>query len=194
MLKGFKSFLMRGDVIVIAVGLVVALAFSNLVKAFTDSIINPLVAAAQGGNTLGLGLAGRQRREQSHLPRRRGVHLGDHLFPGVHGGCLLRDRVALQAHFSQAGCDGVRRAGADDDLPGVLVRRSSGCGEQMQILRHRPGGVRRQTRGSHKSRLSTSSALARRDGLFLCFRKIGKRAPPPWVGVNILKPFGASGF
>ncbi len=31
---------MRGDVIVVAVGLVVALAFSNLVKAFTDNIIN----------------------------------------------------------------------------------------------------------------------------------------------------------
>ena len=55
MAKGFRNFLMRGDVIVVAVGLVVALAFSTLVKAFTDSIINPLVAAAQGGNTLGLG-------------------------------------------------------------------------------------------------------------------------------------------
>ncbi|MGH7081570.1 MAG: MscL family protein [Acetobacteraceae bacterium] len=49
MLKGFKNFLMRGDVIVVAVGLVVALAFSTLVKAFTDNIINPLIAAAQGG-------------------------------------------------------------------------------------------------------------------------------------------------
>ncbi len=48
MLTGFKNFLMRGDVIVVAVGLVVALAFSNLVKAFTDNIINPLIAAAQG--------------------------------------------------------------------------------------------------------------------------------------------------
>ena len=48
-LRGFKRFLMHGDVIVVAVGLVVALAFSNLVKAFTDSIINPLIAAAQGG-------------------------------------------------------------------------------------------------------------------------------------------------
>ncbi len=53
--KGFRNFLMRGDVIVVAVGLVVALAFSTLVKAFTDSVINPLVAAAQGGNTIGLG-------------------------------------------------------------------------------------------------------------------------------------------
>ena len=46
MLKGFRNFLMRGDVVVVAVGLVVALAFSNLVKAFTDNIINPLIAAA----------------------------------------------------------------------------------------------------------------------------------------------------
>lgn len=49
MLRGFKNFLMRGDVIVIAVGLVIALAFSNLVKAFTDNVINPLIAAAQSG-------------------------------------------------------------------------------------------------------------------------------------------------
>src|SRR5829696_2466339 len=47
-LKGFRNFLMRGDVIVIAVGLSVALAFSTLIKAFTDNIINPLIAAAQG--------------------------------------------------------------------------------------------------------------------------------------------------
>ncbi|NDJ89558.1 large conductance mechanosensitive channel protein MscL [Mycolicibacter kumamotonensis] len=55
MFKGFKNFLMRDDVITVAIGLVVALAFSNLVKAFTDSVINPLVAAAQP-DTAGLGL------------------------------------------------------------------------------------------------------------------------------------------
>ena len=55
MLKDFKNFLMRGDVIAVAVGLSVALAFSNLVKAFTDAIINPLIAAAQG-NVEGPGL------------------------------------------------------------------------------------------------------------------------------------------
>ena len=57
MLKGFRNLLMRGDVIVVAVGLVVALAFSNLVKAFTDDIINPLIAAAQG-QVHGPGFAG----------------------------------------------------------------------------------------------------------------------------------------
>lgn len=54
-MRGFKNFLMRGDVIVTAVGLVVALAFSNLVNAFTTSVINPLVAAAGGGQGVGLG-------------------------------------------------------------------------------------------------------------------------------------------
>ncbi|HET6878224.1 MAG TPA: MscL family protein [Jatrophihabitans sp.] len=55
MLRGFKNFLMRGDVIVVAIGLVVALAFSTLISAFTTNVINPLIAAAQG-NTTGPGL------------------------------------------------------------------------------------------------------------------------------------------
>jgi large conductance mechanosensitive channel len=54
-LKGFRDFVMREDVITVAVGLVVALAFSNLVKSFTDTVINPLVAAAQPHAALGLG-------------------------------------------------------------------------------------------------------------------------------------------
>jgi large conductance mechanosensitive channel len=56
-LKGFKNFLMQGDLIVIAVGLVVALAFSTLIKAFTDNVITPLINAAGGSSsgTNGLG-------------------------------------------------------------------------------------------------------------------------------------------
>jgi large conductance mechanosensitive channel len=42
-MRGFKNFLMRGDVIVVAVGLVVALAFSGLITAFTTYIINPVI-------------------------------------------------------------------------------------------------------------------------------------------------------
>jgi large conductance mechanosensitive channel len=54
-LRGFKNFLMRGDVIVVAVGLVVALAFSMLITAFTTYIINPIIAAAGGTAGAGLG-------------------------------------------------------------------------------------------------------------------------------------------
>lgn len=56
MLRGFKNFLMQGDLIIIAVGLVVALAFSTLIKTFTDSIITPLVNAVAGGGSAGKGL------------------------------------------------------------------------------------------------------------------------------------------
>jgi large conductance mechanosensitive channel len=56
LLKGFKNFLMQGDIIVVAVGLVIALAFSTLIKAFTDNIITPLVNAAGGGTKTGLGV------------------------------------------------------------------------------------------------------------------------------------------
>ncbi len=54
-MKGFRNFLLRGDIIVVAVGLIVALAFSTLISAFTTSIINPLVARAEGTNSAGLG-------------------------------------------------------------------------------------------------------------------------------------------
>ena len=56
MLTGFKNFLMRGDIVTVAVGLAVALAFSALIAAFTANIISPIVARAQGGHSVGLGI------------------------------------------------------------------------------------------------------------------------------------------
>ena len=56
MLKGFKNFLMRGELIVIAVGLVVALAFSTLIASFTGNIITPLINSLAGNATKGPGL------------------------------------------------------------------------------------------------------------------------------------------
>jgi large conductance mechanosensitive channel len=53
--RGFKTFLMQGDLIVVAVGLSIALAFSTLVGAFTSDVIRPLVNAAGGGGEKGLG-------------------------------------------------------------------------------------------------------------------------------------------
>jgi large conductance mechanosensitive channel len=54
-MKGFRNFLMRGDVIVVAVGLVVALAFSALINAFTGDIINPIIQSFVPGKQ-GLGV------------------------------------------------------------------------------------------------------------------------------------------
>jgi large conductance mechanosensitive channel len=54
--RGFKNFLMQGDLVVVAVGLSIALAFSVLVQTFTGTIITPLVNAAGGGGSNGLGV------------------------------------------------------------------------------------------------------------------------------------------
>jgi large conductance mechanosensitive channel len=55
LLQGFKNFVLQGDIVIIAVGLVIALAFSTLIKAFTDNIITPLVNAIGSGGATGLG-------------------------------------------------------------------------------------------------------------------------------------------
>ena len=48
MLKGFRDFISRGNVIDLAVAFVIGLAFAAVVKAFLDGIVNPLVAAIFG--------------------------------------------------------------------------------------------------------------------------------------------------
>ncbi len=57
MLKGFKEFLLRGNVIDLAVAVVVGAAFSAIVTAFTGSIIEPLVNSFGGTDAAqGLGV------------------------------------------------------------------------------------------------------------------------------------------
>ena len=56
MLKGFKDFLMRGNIIDLAVAVVVGSAFTALVTAFTTNIIKPLISATGGGNVSGLSI------------------------------------------------------------------------------------------------------------------------------------------
>ncbi|QGU02530.1 Large-conductance mechanosensitive channel [Corynebacterium kalinowskii] len=55
MLKGFKDFLMRGNVVDLAVAVVIGTAFTAIVTAFTTNIINPLIAALGGAEVKGLG-------------------------------------------------------------------------------------------------------------------------------------------
>ena len=55
MFKGFKDFILRGNVIELAIAVVIGSAFTALVGAFTNHIINPVIAAAGGMNAEGLG-------------------------------------------------------------------------------------------------------------------------------------------
>jgi large conductance mechanosensitive channel len=55
MFRGFKNFLLGGNVVVVTVGLMVALGVSTLIQAFTTSLIDPLLNRAQGKASIGLG-------------------------------------------------------------------------------------------------------------------------------------------
>ena len=48
MFKGFRDFIMRGNVIDLAVAVVIGAAFGAVVKAFVDGLLMPLVAAVFG--------------------------------------------------------------------------------------------------------------------------------------------------
>jgi large conductance mechanosensitive channel len=48
MLKGFRDFIMRGNVVDLAVAVVIGAAFGAVVKAFVDNILTPIIAAIFG--------------------------------------------------------------------------------------------------------------------------------------------------
>jgi large conductance mechanosensitive channel len=54
-LKGFKDFIVRGNVIDLAVAFVVGAAFTALVAVFGEALINPIISVFGGDNTLGWG-------------------------------------------------------------------------------------------------------------------------------------------
>ena len=50
MIEGFKKVIMRGNVVDLAVGVVVGAAFNTVVQQLTDSFLNPLVQLLSGGH------------------------------------------------------------------------------------------------------------------------------------------------
>jgi large conductance mechanosensitive channel len=49
MLSGFKQFILRGNVVDMAVGVVIGAAFASVVGAFTKDLLTPLITALTGG-------------------------------------------------------------------------------------------------------------------------------------------------
>ena len=48
MLREFKEFIARGNLVEIAIALILALAFAGLVTSFTENLINPIIGAIFG--------------------------------------------------------------------------------------------------------------------------------------------------
>lgn len=53
MLKGFKDFLLRGNVVDLAVAVVIGAAFTAVVGSFTSSFLEPLIGLVGGGGVDG---------------------------------------------------------------------------------------------------------------------------------------------
>ena len=56
MLKGFKEFLEKGNIVDLAVAVVIGTAFTGLVTKFTDSIIQPLINRIGAGKDASYGV------------------------------------------------------------------------------------------------------------------------------------------
>jgi large conductance mechanosensitive channel len=57
MLKGFKDFVFRGNIVDLAVAFVIATAFAALVKTFVTAIVQPIINAFPGANSNGWGFS-----------------------------------------------------------------------------------------------------------------------------------------
>jgi large conductance mechanosensitive channel len=56
MLKGFKDFILRGNVVDLAVAVVIGAAFGTIITSFTGKIIQPLINAITPADSPGLGV------------------------------------------------------------------------------------------------------------------------------------------
>ncbi|GLY14503.1 large-conductance mechanosensitive channel [Kineosporia sp. NBRC 101677] len=54
MIKGFKDFIMRGNVLELAIAVVIGAAFTSVVTSVTDGVIKPLLAAIGSPETGGM--------------------------------------------------------------------------------------------------------------------------------------------
>ncbi|KQY60291.1 mechanosensitive ion channel protein MscL [Aeromicrobium sp. Root495] len=53
MIQGFKDFLLRGNIVDLAVAVVIGTAFTALVASFTESFLKPLIGLVGGGGKTG---------------------------------------------------------------------------------------------------------------------------------------------
>ena len=57
MIKGFKEFILRGNIVDLAIAVVIGTAFAALVAAFGKAVIQPLISAIPGAKSSGLGFS-----------------------------------------------------------------------------------------------------------------------------------------
>ena len=67
MLKGFKDFILRGNVVDLAVAVVIGAAFTTIVTAFTKGVVEPLINAVTPPASPGFGIQLVQGKENTYI-------------------------------------------------------------------------------------------------------------------------------
>ena len=88
-MKGFKDFLLRGNVVELAVAVVIGAAFTALVSSFTSSFLTPLIGLLGGG-----GDAGGTATVNGQVFTWGGLYRRNHHLRSDRGGDLFRGRAA----------------------------------------------------------------------------------------------------
>jgi large conductance mechanosensitive channel len=67
MIKGFKDFILRGNVVDLAVAVVIGAAFGSIVTAFTQRILQPLINAVTPPESPGFGIQVVPGKESTYI-------------------------------------------------------------------------------------------------------------------------------
>lgn len=67
MLTGFKAFILRGNVLDLAIAVVVGAAFQKVVDTMVSAVVTPIVNAAGGFNSQGLGFQVRPGQDNTFV-------------------------------------------------------------------------------------------------------------------------------
>jgi len=84
MLQEFKEFALRGNVVDMAVGIIIGAAFSTIVRSLVDDIIMPPIGVVTGGVDFSNMFHCAERRALSLGGRGQAGRGGDHQFRAVH--------------------------------------------------------------------------------------------------------------
>ena len=115
MLKEFREFIARGNVMDLAVGIIIGVAFTAIVNSLVNDLINPLIGLITGGVDFSSHvLRLRRGRACRHLPLGR-LHHRDHQLPDHRLGGLPAGQGAQQrARHGRHQREGARGAAGSD--------------------------------------------------------------------------------
>ena len=128
MLKGFREFVLRGNVVDMAVGVVIGAAFGGIVTAFVKDLLTPLIAALVGKPDFSAYVF---EAEWIEVSLRRFSQCSGRISLDCRGGILLCGAARQRPDGTHA--EGATCRTGQEDLSG-MPKRDSDCRAQVRVL------------------------------------------------------------